>query len=74
MTQQGAATQEIARSVDVAAKRTLETAEEVSRVGDATENTRTNVTAVRLVAEELGAVAHRIRDQIDALSQSLRAA
>ena len=74
VTQQGAATQEIARSVDVAAKRTLETAEEVSRVGDATENTRTNVTAVRLVAEELGAVAHRIRDQIDALSQSLRAA
>jgi len=26
------------------------------------------------VAEELGAVAHRIRDQVDAFSQSLRAA
>jgi len=74
VTEQGAATQEIARSVDVAAKRTLETAEEVSRVGDATENTRANVTAVRSVAEELGAVAHRIRDQIEAFSQSLRAA
>ena len=48
VTEQGAATQEIARSVDVAAKRTLETADEVSRVGDATENTRTNVTTVRV--------------------------
>ncbi len=74
VTEQGAATQEIARSVDVAAKRTLETADEVSRVGDATENTRTNVTSVRAVAEELGAVAHRIRDQIEAFSKSLRAA
>jgi hypothetical protein len=27
---------------------------------------------VRSVAEELGAVAHRIRDQVDAFSQSLR--
>ena len=74
VTEQGAATQEIARSVDVAAKRTLETAEEVGRVGDATENTRANVASVRAVADELGAVAHRIRDQIDAFSQSLRAA
>jgi methyl-accepting chemotaxis protein len=74
VTEQGAATQEIARSVDVAAKRTLETAEEVSRVGEATENTRANVATVRGVAEELGAVAHRIRDQIEAFSQNLRAA
>jgi hypothetical protein len=29
---------------------------------------------VRLVAEELGAVARRIRDQIEAFAQSLRAA
>jgi methyl-accepting chemotaxis protein len=74
VTEQGAATQEIARSVDVAAKRTVETAEEVSRVGDATDNTRTNVTNVRAVADELGEVAHRIRDQIEAFSQNLRAA
>jgi methyl-accepting chemotaxis protein len=74
VTQQGAATQEIARSVDVAAKRTVETAEEVSRVGNATDNTRDNVATVRSVAENLGAVAHRIRDQIDAFSQKLRAA
>jgi methyl-accepting chemotaxis protein len=74
VTEQGAATQEIARSVDVAAKRTVETAEEVGRVGDATDNTRTNVANVRAVADELGVVAHRIRDQIDAVSQKLRAA
>jgi methyl-accepting chemotaxis protein len=74
VTEQGAATQEIARSVDVAAKRTVETAEEVGRVGDATDNTRTNVANVRAVADELGVVAHRIRDQIDAFSQKLRAA
>ena len=74
VTEQGAATQEIARSVDVAARRTLETAEEVSRVGDATDNTRANVAAVCAVAEKLGAVAHRIRDQIEAFSQNLRAA
>jgi methyl-accepting chemotaxis protein len=74
VTQQGAATQEIARSVEVAAKRTLETAEEVSRVSDATDNTRASVATVKSVADELGAVAHRIRDQVDALSQTLRAA
>jgi methyl-accepting chemotaxis protein len=73
VTEQGAATQEIARSVDVAAKRTVDTAEEVSRVNDATENTRENVVAVRSVAEELGSVAHRIRDQVEAFTQQLRA-
>jgi methyl-accepting chemotaxis protein len=74
VTEQGAATQEIARSVDVAAKRTADTAEEVSRVGDAAENTRASVKTVHAVAEELGAVAHRIRDQIEGFSQKLRAA
>jgi methyl-accepting chemotaxis protein len=74
VTEQGAATQEIARSAEVAAKRTRETAEEVTRVGDATENTRTSVATVKSVAEELDAVAHRIRDQVEAFSQKLRAA
>jgi hypothetical protein len=39
-----------------------------------TENTRTNVAAVRSVAEELGAVAQRIRDQIETFSNKVRAA
>jgi len=74
VTEQGAATQEIARSVEVAAKRTIDTAEEVSRVGDATGDTRTSVALVRSVAEELGAVARRIRNQIEDFSQKVRAA
>jgi methyl-accepting chemotaxis protein len=74
VTEQGAATQEIARSVDVAAKRTVDTAEEVGRVGDATDKTRTSATSVRGVAEELGVVARRIREQIETFSQKLRAA
>jgi methyl-accepting chemotaxis protein len=74
VTEQGAATQEIARSVEIAAKRTNETAEEVGRVGDATENTRTSVTTVKSVADELGAVAGRIRGQVDAFFERLKAA
>ena len=74
VTEQGAATQEIARSVEIAAKRTTETADEVSRVGDATENTRASVTTVKSVADELGAVAGRIRGQVDAFFERLRAA
>jgi methyl-accepting chemotaxis protein len=74
VTEQGAATQEIARSVEIAAKRTNETAAEVSRVGDATENTRASVTTVKSVADELGAVAGRIRGQVDAFFERLKAA
>ncbi len=74
VTEQGAATQEIARSVEIANKRTAETAEEVGRVGDATENTRTSVATVKSVADELGAVAGRIRGQVDAFFERLRAA
>ena len=74
VTEQGAATQEIARSVEIASKRTTETAEEVSLVGDATENTRTSVATVKSVADELGAVAGRIRGQVDAFFERLRAA
>lgn len=73
VTEQGAATQEIARSADVAARRTLDAAEEVSRVSDATENTRANVTAVQAVAGELGSIAHRIRGQVEEFSVRVRA-
>src|SRR5262249_3898600 len=73
VTEQGAATQEIARSVDVAANRTGNTAEAVSRGNDATENTRSNVIAVRAVAEELSGIAHRIRDQVEEFTLQLRA-
>jgi methyl-accepting chemotaxis protein len=74
VTEQGAATQEIARSVETAAKRTSETASEVERVGAATTATRQNADAVRAVADDLGSVAARIRGQVDAFFQGLRAA
>jgi len=74
VTEQGAATQEIARSVETAAKRTMETAEEVVRVGEATAETRESAMAVKTVADDLGAVAGRIRAQVDQFFAKLHAA
>ncbi len=74
VTEQGAATQEIARSVETAAQRTIETADEVARVGEATAATRNNANAVKSVADDLGGVASRLRGQVDAFFQKLRAA
>jgi methyl-accepting chemotaxis protein len=74
VTEQGAATQEIARGVEIAARRTGETAHEVVRVGEATSATRDNAGAVKTVADELGGVAGRLRGQVDAFFQKLRAA
>jgi methyl-accepting chemotaxis protein len=74
VTEQGAATQEIARSVETAAKRTMDTAEEVVRVGEATAATRENAMAVKTVADDLGAVAARIRGQVDQFFAKLHAA
>jgi methyl-accepting chemotaxis protein len=74
VTEQGAATQEIARSVETAAKRTLDTAEEVVRVGEATAATRENAMSVKTVADDLGAVAARIRGQVDQFFAKLHAA
>jgi methyl-accepting chemotaxis protein len=74
VTEQGAATQEIARSVEVAARRTTDTAGEVGRVEEATDATRSNAAAVKSVAEDLGAVAARVRAQVDQFFATLRAA
>jgi methyl-accepting chemotaxis protein len=74
VTEQGAATQEIARSVETAARRTSETAGEVERVGEATTATHDSAGAVKAVAEDLGAVATRLRVQVEQFFGSLRAA
>jgi methyl-accepting chemotaxis protein len=74
VTEQGAATQDIARSVETAARRTLETASEVESVGEATAATRRSATAVEAVADDLGRVAASIRGQVDQFFQKLRAA
>ena len=47
MTEQGAATQEIARGVEVAAERTVETANQVNLMGQATQDTRSSATTVK---------------------------
>jgi methyl-accepting chemotaxis protein len=74
VTEQGAATQEIARSAEIASQRTGETAAEVARVGTATADTRDNVVAVKAVADDLGTVASRIRGEVDGFFHKLRTA
>ena len=74
VTEQGAATQEIARSVEVAARRTNDTADEVVRVGEATENTRASATSVKTLADDLATAAGQIRAQVDQFFRKLRAA
>jgi methyl-accepting chemotaxis protein len=73
VTEQGAATHEIARSADIASKRTIETVEQVGRVGEATADTRSSAKTVKAVADDLGAVAGRVRGQVDRFLQTLRA-
>jgi methyl-accepting chemotaxis protein len=74
VTQQGAATEEISRSVDTAARRSSDTAEEVSHVAAAMTQTHGSAKAVKTVADDLGAIAGRIRSQIDQFFERLRAA
>ncbi len=74
VTEQGAATQEIARSVEAASQRSAETADQINRVNEATGTTSAHVAQARNVADELGAVAARIRGQIDEFFKRLRAA
>ena len=73
LTSYGAATSEIARSVDIAALRTVETANEVNLVGSATAETRASANAVKMVANDLGQVAGRIRGQVDQFFDRLSA-
>jgi methyl-accepting chemotaxis protein len=74
VTEQGAATQEIARSVEIAARRTNDTAEEVVRVGEATETTRASAAAVKTLADGLATATGNIRAQVDQFFKNLRAA
>jgi methyl-accepting chemotaxis protein len=74
VTQQGMATHRIARSAEIAADRTVASAGEVERVFQAATDTHASVTAVNGVADELGAFAIRIRDQIHQFFEHLHAA
>jgi methyl-accepting chemotaxis protein len=72
VTEQGAATREIARSADIASRRTIETVAEVGRVSEATADTRSNAKVVKAVADDLGMVAGRVRGQVAGFFQKLR--
>ncbi|HEV3395055.1 MAG TPA: methyl-accepting chemotaxis protein, partial [Xanthobacteraceae bacterium] len=71
VTEQGAATREIARSADIASQRTIETVAEVGRVSEATADTRSNAKVVKAVADDLGMVASRVRTQVAGFFQRL---
>jgi methyl-accepting chemotaxis protein len=74
VTEQGAATREIARSAETASRRTGETANEVARVNEATEGTRQQAGGVKGVAARLGAASETIRGQVDGFFEKLRVA
>jgi len=74
VTEQGAATQEIARSVEAASQRSAETANQIGQVSETTMLTGAHASHARGVADELSAVANRIRSQIDEFFKRLRAA
>ena len=72
--EQGAVTEEIARSAEVAARRTHDTAAEVVQVSKATENTRASAKSVKLLADDLAISAAKIRSQVDQFFRKLRTA
>jgi methyl-accepting chemotaxis protein len=74
ITEQGAASQEMARSIEIAARRTNEAASEVERVGEATQDTRASATSVKTLADDLAAAAANIRAQVDQFFNKLDAA
>jgi methyl-accepting chemotaxis protein len=74
VTEQGTVTQEIARNVENAAQRTGQIAADIAHVGDATAATTADANAMKDVTDQLGAVSQRIRRQVDAFFERLKAA
>jgi methyl-accepting chemotaxis protein len=74
VSEQGAATREIARSAEIASERTRSSAADVGQVGQATDATRNDATSVKNAASDVGAVASRIRDQVAGFFARLKAA
>jgi methyl-accepting chemotaxis protein len=74
VTQQGAATHEIARSADTAARRTADTAKEVGNAREASDEASVKAAAIRGTAGELSELAARMRRQIDTFLANLHAA
>jgi methyl-accepting chemotaxis protein len=64
----------MARSIEVAARRTHEASTEVERLGEATQNTRSSAASVKALADDLAAAAATIRAQVDQFFGKLNAA
>ena len=74
VSEQSAAIREIARGAEIASKSTAQNAGEVAQIREATANAHDYATTVKTVSGSLGAVAARIRGQVEALSERLRSA
>jgi methyl-accepting chemotaxis protein len=74
VSEQGAATREIARSAEIASNRTTASAADVGQVGQVTDATRKDAATVKDAAGDVGTVASRIRDQVAGFFERLRAA
>ena len=74
VTEQGAATQEIARSVESASHRAGETTTQIGKVTEATEISRVHSVAAHDVSDAIDRLASRIRTELDRFFEQLRAA
>jgi methyl-accepting chemotaxis protein len=74
VSEQGAATREIARSAEIASSRTSASAADVGQVGQVTDAARKDAATVKNAAGDVGTVASRIRDQVAGFFERLRAA
>jgi len=74
VTEQGAATQEIARSVESASRRAADTTGQIGKVTEATEISRVHSVAAHDVSDTLERLASRMRSQVDEFFERLRAA
>lgn len=74
VTEQGAATQEIARSVETASRRAADTTSQIAKVTEATEISRVHSVAAQDVSATLDRLASDMRSQIDRFFERLRAA
>lgn len=74
VTEQGAATQEIARSVETASRRSSDTTGQIGQVTEATEISRAHSVAAQDASDTLDRLAARMRSQINQFFERLRAA
>jgi methyl-accepting chemotaxis protein len=74
VTEQGAATQEIARSVESASRRSSETTGQIGKVTEATEISRAHSVAAQEASDTLDRLASRMRGQIERFFERLKAA